>query len=194
MREGRGSLTGRGRAWLIAAACLVAVALPTGAAAGVRSPDFDPTIDGLGSSGRLTASSHLRRGDCFSRNVIDFAGTLLYRVRHHGLLRCEGMPLQRVSCYSRLFEVRGGSMRAISTLESHGRSRCSVASQFDDSALYLAGERFREVLRYRLTLRRGFRYLGPDEFCSELSANRRTLTCRDSHGTSAPNRHQVEHD
>ena len=170
---------------------LAALALPAPAAAG--SGPLSPPASG-GGEVRSTAVTTAARPGCRSTNVIEFRDRTViplvrrYAVRHTGRIRCE-VPTT-IRCHATLFQ----GDRRISEIGSKGRNRCEIASSFGESDSYRSGTWFRQNYRYKLTLRRKRQHwAGTSGFCPKLSDNRRTLTCHDSHATSAPRRHVDKH-
>ena len=166
---------------------LVALAVPASAAAGTV-PVAPP-----GDSGGYSATAFKAAADpgCRSSNVIEFEprSTLpprTHAVRHAGRVRCE-VPI-RSRCHATLF--REGVK--VSEIGDRGRNRCTMGSNFFGK--YPAGIEFRQNYSYRLTLRRdGQRWAGTSKFCPKRRNNRRTLICRDSHTTTAPERAVEKH-
>ncbi len=164
---------------------LVALAVPATAAG--TAPVAPP-----GDSGGYSATAFKAAADpgCRSFNVIEFRrrSTVLerYGVRHAGRVRCE-VPI-RSRCRATLF--REGVK--VSEIGDRGRNRCTMGSNFFGE--HAPGIGFRENYSYRLTLRRdGQRWAGTSKFCPKRKNNRRTLICRDSHTTVAPEREPDKH-
>jgi hypothetical protein len=163
---------------------LGSLAVPASVGAGTVpvAPPEPGSVDGFSPAARAAVSS-----GCVSRNTIEFRGPALYEVRHYGRIRCE-IPT-RIRCSATLFDAN----RQISEIGSRGRDRCFMASSFRGG--YPAGASFVERFRYRITLRReGQTWSRTTAYCPERTNHRRTLICRDSHRTKAPNRHTVTHD
>lgn len=169
---------------------LAILALPAAAAsAGALSPPA-PAGGGVAAA----AVSATAGPGCSSTNVIEFRDRTVipiarrYAVRHTGRIRCD-VPMT-IRCHATLFQ---GEER-ISKIGSRSRDRCEIASSFGESDSYPPGTWFRQRYRYKLTLRRERQHwAGTSRFCPKLSDNRRTLTCHDSHATSAPRRHVDSH-
>jgi hypothetical protein len=169
---------------------LAILALPAAAAsAGALSPPA-PAGGGVAAA----AVSATAGPGCSSTNVIEFRDRTVipiarrYAVRHTGRIRCD-VPMT-IRCHATLFQ---GEER-ISEIGSRSRDRCEIASSFGASDSYPPGTWFRQRYRYKLTLRRERQHwAGTSRFCAKLSDNRRTLTCHDSHVTSAPRRHVDSH-
>lgn len=161
--------------------CLTALALPTGAAAStVAVAPPGPDTKGAFSAAARTAADP----GCRARNVIDFRGEAAFRVRHTGLIRCSRVNV-RIRCVANLLQ---GEDR-ISSERSGGRDRCRVGTPFAESDPYPAGTEFTQNYRYKLTLKnRRQKWSGTTEQCPRRSNKRRTLTCRSSHATVAPER------
>jgi len=157
---------------------LVALAAPASAAATV------PVAPPGGSGDSFTAAAKAAADPgCRSSNVIEFQRrpTVLerYGVRHAGRVRCE-VPI-RSRCRATLFR---GDVQ-ISQIGDRGRNRCTMGSNFFGE--HRPGSGFRQNYSYRLTLRRdGQRWAGTSQFCPKRRNNRRTLICRDSFSTVAP--------
>jgi hypothetical protein len=162
-----------------------ALAVPASAAA-----DTVPVTPLGGSDGSFAAAAKAAADPgCRSSNVIEFRDPTLpppYAVRHAGRIRCE-VPI-RSRCHATLFQ----GDRKVSEIGDRGRNRCRMASSYFGA--YKAGAPFRENYSYRLTLRRdGQRWAGTSNFCPKRRNNRRTLICRDSHATVAPQRDAEKH-
>jgi hypothetical protein len=157
---------------------LAALALPTTAFA-VSPPGSDD-----GYTGAVRAAS-VDPG-CRSRNTIDFRAVTStfaptrYRVRHHGVIRCE-LPMT-IRCSATLQQ----GTTVISRISATGGRRCTMGSPFG-ARKYPAGTRFTENYRYELKLtRQRHRWSATSNYCPRRSENRRILICRDSHSTRAP--------
>ena len=157
---------------------LVALAAPASAAATV------PVAPPGGSGDSFTAAAKAAADPgCRSSNVIEFQRrpTVLerYGVRHAGRVRCE-VPI-RSRCRATLFQ----GDRKVSEIGDRGRNRCRMGSNYFGS--FMSSAPFRQNYSYRLTLRRdGQRWAGTSQFCPKRRNNRRTLICRDSFSTVAP--------
>lgn len=175
-------------------ALLVCLALMLPVAASAASGSVAPPEAG---TGEVEAAASVRTAvdpGCRSVNVIEFSDRTVipllrrYAVRHTGRIRCEVRT--KIRCRATLFQGR----EQLSVIASRGRKRCEMASSYGQSASYRPGTRFRESYRYKLTLlRERQRWSGPSNFCPKISNKRRTLTCRDSHSTTAPHRHVDRH-
>ncbi len=158
---------------------IVALAVPASAVA-----DTVPVAPLGGSDGSFAAAATTLDDGCRTFNVIKFdQRTSLpepgYAVRHVGRVRCE-VPI-RSRCHATLFR---GDVK-VSEIGDRGRNRCRMGSNFFGA--YDAGVDFRENYKFRLTLRRdGQRWAGTSQFCPKRKNHRRTLICRDSHATEAP--------
>lgn len=176
--------------WMLAAACLAAMALPQSAAAEIVAV-APPTIGPKGAY--TTAARAAARDDgCVSRNTIAFRETplLRYRARHFGKIRCE-VPT-RIRCFAVLVETSSSPPRKVSEISARGRDRCRMASSFSTSDAYVAGTGFGEFFRYRLLLRKKrHRWAGTSSYCPKLKRDRRVLICQDVHRTLAPENHWV---
>lgn len=160
--------------------CLGALTIPASAAAGtvpVAPPGGDDDAS-LSTAARTAASS-----GCNSRNVIAFKGEPDARVRHAGRIRCRTFRV-RIRCVANLLQ---GTER-INSVRSQGRNRCRVAMPLSEER-YADGTRFTQNYRYKLTLvNKRLRWTGTTPDCPRRSKNKRTLTCRGSHTTRAPDR------
>ncbi len=111
-----------------------------------------------------------------------------FRARHFGIARCD-VPVD-MTCRADLFDEGG----QVSDIKGRGENRCRMASKYRRSDRYPPGESFDESFRYRLTLRPDrLRWSGTSNFCPSRKNHRKTLVCRDRHGTVAPQRHAVTH-
>jgi len=165
---------------------LVALAVPASAAAGTV-PVAPP--GGSGDSFTTAAKAAADPG-CRSFDVIEFqrVSTVPRKdaVRHAGRVRCQ-VPI-RSRCHATLFQGE----RRVSEIGGRGRNRCRMGSDYFGA--FQAGAPFRENYSFRLTLRReGQRWAGTSQFCPKRRNNRRTLICRDSHTTVAPQRDPDKH-
>lgn len=168
---------------------LAATSLPAAASSGsVSAP-----AAGAGEVQTASVGAAANPG-CRSTNVIEFRDRTVipiarrYAVRHTGRIRCD-VPTT-IRCRASLFQAGD----RISEIRAKSRNRCEIASSFGESDSYRPGTWFRQSYRYKLTLRRDRQHwAGTSGFCPKLSDNRRTLTCHDSHATSAPRRHVARH-
>jgi len=156
---------------------LVALAVPASAAAAPVAPP-----GGSGGSFATAAKAAADPG-CRSFDVIEFRARTTppqtYKVRHAGRVRCE-VPI-RSRCHATLFQGE----RRVSEIGGRGRNRCRMGSDYFGA--FQAGAPFRENYSFRLTLRReGQRWAGTSQFCPKRKNRRRTLICRGSHATVAP--------
>jgi hypothetical protein len=172
--------------------CVSLVGLTLSAAAAASSGSLSPPAPG--GKVETAAGSATATPGCGSTNVIEFRDRTVipivrrYAVRHTSRIRCE-VPTT-IRCHATLLQ---GDER-ISEIGSKSRNRCEIASSFGASDSYRPGTWFRQSYRYKLTLRRERQHwAGTSGFCPKLSDNRRTLTCHDSHATSAPRRHVDTH-
>ncbi len=157
---------------------LTVPAVATGRTIDVAPPDSATT--GAPSAASRTAADP----GCRAKNVIAFRGEANFRVRHTGLLRCSNVNV-RIRCSARLFHED----EQISQIASRDRNRCRIGTPFSDSDQYPAGEEFTQNYRYKLTLlNRRQEWSGTTRKCPKRSNERRTLTCRSSHTTTAPDR------
>lgn len=167
--------------------CLcLAAALPTAAAA-------EPVkVEPLGASADAREGGVGAAGGsgCRSKNIIAFAGTNPYAVRHRGDIACDA-PLQRAECVGRLFRIVAGTPTEISEREDAGQKSCAYDSNFFGA--FSEGDEFSERYTFKLTLKRGFVWEKPSgDFC-ERRNERRQLVCSDSHQTFAPAREADNH-
>ncbi len=157
---------------------IVALAVPA-SASGATVPVAPPA--GSGDSFAAAAKAAADPG-CRSYDVIEFPNPALpppYAVRHGGNIRCE-VPI-RSRCHATLFQGE----RKVSEIGGRGRNRCRMGSDYFGA--FQAGAPFRENYSFRLTLRReGQRWAGTSQFCPKRKNRRRTLICRGSHATVAP--------
>ena len=167
---------------------IVALAVPA-SASGATVPVAPPA--GSGDSFAAAAKAAADPG-CRSYDVIEFQarttplGQERFAVRHGGSIRCE-VPI-RSRCRATLFQGE----RKVSEIGGRGRNRCRMGSDYFGA--FQAGAPFRETYSFRLTLRReGQRWAGTSQFCPKRRNNRRTLICRDSHTTVAPQRDPDKH-
>lgn len=162
-------------------ACLAALALPATAAA-ATVPVAPP---GAAAKGDFSvAAKTAAKSGCRAKNVIAFRGTNRYKVRHVARIRCSNVRV-RINCRSNLLQ---GTER-ISRLRSNGRKRCRAASSYAESDRYEEGAAFTQRYRYKITLRnKRQKWSGTTPKCPKRSNKRRTLTCKSSHFTAAPER------
>lgn len=129
---------------------------------------------------------------CWHRNTIAYSQATdtptTYRVRHFGRTACDNVN-ERIRCRAELFLGGTTAGEPISTIASSGRNRCSMASEFQDSATYPENAQFTERYRLRYTLvNRGKRWDRDSlsgNFC-KISNEARTLTCGGTHRGEPP--------
>lgn len=162
-------------------ACLSALALPTaaGAAPVEVAPPGAEAKGGFSSAARAATNP-----GCRAKNVIAFRDQVSVKVRHTGLIRCSNVRV-RITCAANLSHEG----ERISSLKARGSDRCRIGTPFARSDRYPAGDSFTQSYRYQLTLKnRRQKWSGTTAKCPKRSNKRRTLTCRGSHSTVAPNR------
>jgi opacity protein-like surface antigen len=163
-------------------ACLTALAVPV--AAGAAPVQVAPP--GAGGEGAFTTAARAAAANpgCLAKSVIDFQGQTRFKVRHTAQIRCSNVNV-RVNCFAKLFR---GNER-ISTLQDRGSDRCRDGSSFADSVRYAAGVQFTQNYRYEITLKnRRKQWAGTTRKCPKRTNDRRTLICKASHTTPAPER------
>lgn len=157
---------------------LAGLAVPAGATAaeGVAPP-------GSSDAAASTAAVESDPG-CEAKAVIAFKGAPESQVRHVARVRCRDVKV-RIRCNSNLLAegVR------ISRERNARANRCRAASAFADSGDYPAGTEFTQRYRLKLKLKKRFQsWTGTTDECPKRSKNKRTLTCRGSQTTVAPER------
>lgn len=166
----------------LVSACLCALALPAVAGA---APDEVAPPGGEG-EGTFSTAAQTAATDpgCRAKNVIAFREVTVdrSRVRHSGLIRCSRVNV-RIACAAKLF--RGNT--PISDLRDRGSDRCRIGTPFAQSAPYRDGSSFTQKYRYELTLKnRRKQWAGTTRKCPERRNDRRTLICKGTHSTLAP--------